>query len=211
MNNREEHLDTLSEIRTLMERSSRCLSLSGMSGISAGIIAILGAVAVSVYHGTGILSTAWERTYESGVKLNESTTLFYIGNALVILVLAVSLSVFFTVRKARKNNLKAWDSTTKRMLVSLMIPLGTGGIFCLILLMNWYTALIAPSMLIFYGLALVNASKYAIGNAEYLGIAEIVLGLVSMFYPGWGLLFWMIGFGVLHIIYGIYMYLKYEK
>lgn len=211
MNNREEHLDTLTEIRSMMEKSSRVLSLSGMSGISAGIIAILGAVAVSVYHGTSIFSSAWERAYESGAMLNEKTVFFYIGDVAVVLILAVSLSIFFTVRRAKKNNLKAWDNITKRMLMSLLIPLVTGGIFCLILLIDWNTALIAPSMLIFYGLALINASKYAIGNAEYLGGAEIILGLISMLLPGYGLAFWMIGFGVFHIIYGIYMYLKFEK
>lgn len=211
MNNREEHLDTLSEIRSLMERSSRCLSLSGISGISAGLIAILGAVAVSVYHGSSIFSSAWERVYENGAMVNQSTMIFYLVVAAAVLILAISFSVFFTVRKAKKNNLRAWDNTTKRMLINLLIPLGTGGIFCLILLIDWYTALIAPSMLIFYGLALINASKYAIGNAEYLGGAEIILGLIALLFPGYGLLFWTIGFGIFHIIYGVYMYIKFER
>jgi hypothetical protein len=211
MNNKEEHLDTLTEIRSLMERSSRCLSLSGMSGISAGIIAIMGAVAVSLYHGTSIFSSAWERTYSGETLVNRDTTFFYIAVAAIVLVLAVSFSVFFTVRKAKKNNLNVWDNTTKRLLTSLLIPLGTGGVFCLILLFDWYTALIAPSMLIFYGLALINASKYAIGNAEYLGGVEIILGLTALLLPGYGLLFWVIGFGLFHIIYGVYMYLKFEK
>jgi hypothetical protein len=135
----------------------------------------------------------------------------YLGTALIVLILAISLSVLFTVRKAKRNNLPIWDGTTKRMLGSLLVPLVTGGIFCLILLLDWYTALIAPSMLIFYGLALVNASKYAIGNAEYLGGAEIILGLIALLLPGYGLLFWVIGFGVFHIIYGVYMYVKFER
>lgn len=211
MNNREEHLDTLTEIRSLMERSSRCLSLSGISGISAGIIAILGAIAVSFFHGTSIVTTAWERSYESGATVNADTMLFYLCTAIAVLILAITFAVFFTVRKARKNNLPVWDGVTKRVLVSLLIPLVTGGIFCIILLLQMYTSLIAPAMLIFYGLALVNASKYAIGDVEYLGGAEIVLGLVAMFFASYGLLFWVIGFGVLHILYGTYMYLKFER
>jgi hypothetical protein len=211
MNNREEHLDTLTEIRSLMERSSRCLSLSGISGISAGIIAILGALAVSFYHGTSIISTTRERSYESGATVNSDTMTFYICTAIAVLVLAISFAVFFTVRKAKKNNLPVWDGVTKRVLVSLLIPLATGGIFCIILLLQMYTSLIAPAMLIFYGLALVNASKYAIGDVEYLGSAEIILGLAAMFYTGYGLLFWVLGFGVLHIVYGTYMYLKFER
>lgn len=211
MNNREEHLDTLTEIRSLMEKSSRCLSLSGISGISAGIVAIAGAVAVSLYHGSSLISTAWERSYESGATTSAANMMFYIGTAAVVLILAISFAVFFTVRKAKKNNLPVWDGVTKRVLVSLLIPLATGGIFCIILLLQMYTSLIAPAMLIFYGLALVNASKYAIGDVEYLGSAEIILGLAAMFYTGYGLLFWVIGFGAFHIIYGTYMYLKFER
>ena len=58
MNNQNEHLETLSEIRTLMERSSKFLSLSGISGISAGIIAIVGVVAASIYQGYSFFEKA---------------------------------------------------------------------------------------------------------------------------------------------------------
>src|SRR5690606_7052341 len=143
--------------------------------------------------------------------VNADTMLFYLCTAIAVLILAITFAVFFTVRKARKNNLPIWDGVTKRVLVSLLIPLVTGGIFCIILLLQMYTSLIAPAMLIFYGLALVNASKYAIGDVEYLGGAEIALGLVAMFFAGYGLLFWVIGFGVFHILYGTYMYLKFER
>jgi hypothetical protein len=44
-----------------------------------------------------------------------------------------------------------------------------------------------------------------------LGICEIGLGLIASIYMGYGLLFWAVGFGVLHIIYGIVMYMKYER
>ena len=211
MNSREEHLDNLTEIRSLMERSSRFISLSGASGISAGIVAIIGAAAVSIYHGTSIISTAWERNYESGARVNTDTLTFYIIVALLVLGIAIALSVFFTMRKAKKNNLPVWDSVAKRLVTSLLVPLSTGGIFCIILLFNGITSLVAPSMLIFYGLALINASKFAIGDAEILGSAEIILGLTAMFFDGYGMLFWTLGFGVFHIVYGIYMYLKYER
>ena len=42
-------------------------------------------------------------------------------------------------------------------------------------------------------------------------MAEVVLGMISLSALQYGLLFWALGFGVLHIAYGTYMYLKYEK
>jgi len=68
---------------------------------------------------------------------------------------------------------------------------------------------VAPLTLIFYGLALVNASKYTLSEIRSFGIAEIVLGLIAMAFIGYGLLFWAIGFGLLHIIYGIIMHVRY--
>ena len=212
MNNQKEHLDNLSEIRTLMERSSRFLSLSGISGISAGVIAIMGVAAASIYQGYGF----FERTKVTNLLkpsggINMDFMLFFSIDAIIVIILALSTSVFFTMRKAKKRKLPVWDSPAKRLVWSLMIPLTTGGVFCLILVYYRIVFLITPSMLIFYGLALVNAGKYTHREVSILGILEILLGLVALIFIGYGLLFWVIGFGVFHIIYEIYMYYKYER
>ena len=44
MNEQNQHLETLQDIKKIMERSSRFLSLSGLSGIAAGICALAGSV-----------------------------------------------------------------------------------------------------------------------------------------------------------------------
>ena len=115
------------------------------------------------------------------------------------------------MRKAKRKGLPVWDSTAKRLLLNLLIPLATGGLFCLVLLYHRQVGMIAPATLIFYGLALLNASKYTLNDIRYLGILEIIIGLIASVYIGYGLLFWAVGFGVLHIVYGIVMYSKYEK
>ena len=120
------------------------------------------------------------------------------------------MGIFFTSRKAKKNKQKLWDQQTKRLLLNLFIPLATGGILCLILLSKGFIGFVAPFTLIFYGLALVNASKYTLREVRSLGILEIILGLIGTNYVGFGLLFWVIGFGALHILYGIIMKVKYK-
>ena len=57
----------------------------------------------------------------------------------------------------------------------------------------------------------VNASKYTLNDIRYLGLTEIFLGLVALVFLEYSLLFWAIGFGLVHIIYGIVMYYKYER
>lgn len=198
--------EDLSHIRSMMERSSRFISLSGLSGVFAGLIALVGAVYVYfVFKRNGINYLDGERNIFSPDLVRE---LFLIG--IVILVLAVLSGYFFTARKSKANNLKIWDATTKRLLINFAIPLVAGGIFCLALFYHHLFVFVAPTTLIFYGLALVNASKYTLTDVQNLGYFEIVLGLISLFFLGWGLLFWAIGFGVLHIVYGIIMHKKYR-
>ena len=198
--------EDLSHIRNMMERSSRFISLSGLSGVFAGLFALLGAVYVYfVFKREGIDYFAGDRNVFQPDLVKELT---WIG--LVILVLAIFSGYFFTAKKSKAKNLKIWDPTTKRLLFNFAIPLFTGGIFCLGLLYHHLFVMIAPATLIFYGLALVNASKFTFSDLQNLGYCQIILGLLSFFFLGWGLVFWAIGFGVLHIVYGIAMYKKYQ-
>lgn len=204
-------IEQLTEIRNMMERSSRFISLSGLSGVAAGIIALAGAGIAFVYldYDHGHLSTVSYLSDKIYSGFNDSLK-FIILDALIVLILAFAAAIFFTSRKARKKGLKVWDNTARRMVINLMIPLASGGIFCLILIYHHLVFLLAPATLLFYGLALLNASKYTYHEIRVLGISEIILGLMASWLIGYGLLFWAIGFGVMHIFYGLMMYFRYE-
>lgn len=198
--------EDLSHIRSMMERSSRFISLSGLSGVFAGLVALLGAGYVYfILKREGIDYFAGKSNLYSRNLVLE---LVFVG--LVILVLAISSGYIFTAKKSKERNLKIWDQTTKRLLFNFAVPLVTGGLFCLGLLYHGMFVFIAPATLIFYGLALVNASKYTFTDLQNLGYCQIVLGLLSLFFLGWGLVFWAVGFGVLHIVYGLVMHKKYK-
>ncbi len=207
--NQQEQLDTLKDIRDIMHRSSRFISLSGLSGVFAGVTALVGAY--FAHQSINSFSAAYTPGSYLGSTMWLEGRLILI--AIIVLIVALVGGVFFTYRQSRKRNLPVWDASTKNLLVNLFIPLATGGLFILALLANYRGALllIAPSTLIFYGLALINASKYTYTDIRFLGICEVILGIIALFYAGYGLYFWAIGFGVLHILYGTIMYIKYEK
>ncbi len=196
----DDRLKDISEIRSMMEQSSKFLSLSGLSGISAGIVGIAAAVIAQYF-----IDTAGTRSSGSN-----GAAYFLIGSILTLIV-ALSFAANFSVRMARKKQLPVWSSATKSLLVNLFIPLAVGGLFCLILVYHNILFLIAPAMLIFYGLALLNTSKYTLREIRYLGMSEICLGLLASIWVQFGIVFWGIGFGILHIAYGTFMYFKYEK
>lgn len=206
----EKYLRDLSEIKKMMNRSSRFISLSGLAGVFAGGYALIGAFLAEL-----ILSkygTSYEDSFGSvSGKVNEElfTDLFLV--AVGVLVLAIGTAIGLTTRKAKGNNHKIWDSTSQRLMINFFAPLLAGGIFCLILLQYELKGLIAPSMLIFYGLALIHASKYTYSDLRSLGYTNLVLGLLSTQFLGYGLYFWAAGFGIFHILYGIWMYNRYER
>ncbi len=204
-----EYLKDISEIRTMMERSSRFISLSGLSGVFAGIFALCGAA--FAYYSPALRSYSRYADNLLGVSHPFTEIALLIFVAIIVLVLSLSAGVYFTTRKARKNGLKIWDAVAKRLVINLMLPLIAGGLFCLALLYHGIIGLVAPATLVFYGIALLNGSKYTYNDIRYLGICEIILGIIASFFVGYGFIFWTIGFGVLHIVYGISMYYKYES
>ena len=209
----ESSLETLREIRSLMERSSRFISLSGLSGVAAGCFALLGAAAMYLYLDSAPFSNRapyYEAVLQNG-RWGLSYLTFFLLDAGLVLIAALGSGIYFTTRKARRRGQPVWDALTRRLLINLLIPLFTGGVFILALFHHGFLGLIAPATLIFYGLALVNASKYTLNDIRRLGITEIALGLTAAFRPGFGLEIWTLGFGVLHIVYGILMYWKYER
>jgi len=203
-------IEDIKAIRKIMEESTRFLSLSGLSGIFAGVTAIAGALVAyffildngSIHYDEYFKSLPADETFSIRWQL--------ITDAALVLVLSVLFSLYFSIKKAKRDGKNFWTPVSKRLLINLMIPLASGGGFIIILLFQNHIQLIVPGFLIFYGLALVNAGKFTFGEVFYLGILEIITGLVSSFVPGWGLIFWIFGFGILHIIYGLAMYRKYE-
>lgn len=196
------YLQDLKEIKELMNKSTLFISLSGLSGILAGIYALLGAAVVY------FLIENHQGYY---ITLESKTFKLIVLTAMVVLLASLVTAYVMTVNKAAKAGEKMWNPASKRLLINFLIPLITGGIFALLLLRNGSYGLVAPVTLIFYGLACVNASKYTLRDVRYLGITEIILGLLAVEFSGYGLYFWVLGFGVCHIVYGSLMHFKYDR
>lgn len=211
---KEQHhpLDTLQDIKQMMERSSRFISLSGLSGIAAGACALTGAwFAHGVLDGgspdeAGIREAAAVRFNAGDWMDNELVRI-----AALTFVAAVVLSFIFTYARSRKTNIPVWGAQARRLMVNVAVPMIAGGIYLVALMQQHVYGMIAPGCLLFYGLAVLNASKYTLPETRYLGYSEIILGIISLFFVGYGLYFWAVGFGVLHIVYGTVMWWRYER
>jgi len=201
MKEEKDHIRDIAEIRAMMERSTKFLSLSGWAGIMAGFYALAG-----VYGAYSIFDFWPDRLFYRSSNLTEVIFL-----ATCVLLFALGSAIFFSHNKAAKQGENLWNATSRRLLLSMCVPLFAGGIMIAFLILKGLTGLIAPLTLIFYGLALFNAGNYTIAEVRWMGVVQMLLGLLNIWYIEYGLWFWAAGFGGVHIVYGIYMHLRYER
>ena len=216
MENYKDQLSHLKEMRTIMERSSRFFSLSGLSGILIGVYALIAAfVAYTLIYSDSptvisSISVFNDEYLDYVIRIFDIDIYLLCLGGITFLISLVTV-VLLSKRKANKTNESLWNSSSKLMVWNLMLPLVVGGCFGLICMYKGWFAMVGPITLIFYGLALINASKYTFGDIQLLGCIECILGLCSLLFIGYGLIFWAIGFGIMHILYGAIIYFKYER
>ena len=215
MNSTGSSLDALKDIKRIMERSGRFISLSGWSGICAGICGLVGAFLASrmlANVGPEYSSYYHDKSgFQFRVLTDNDLILRFIGLAAAVFLAAFISAFFFTYAKSKREGIAIWGATAQRLLINTLVPMVAGGVVVLRLLEMQEYSLIAPACLIFYGLGLINGSKFTLGEIRYLGYLELLLGLINLWVTGFGLVFWAIGFGLLHIIYGLLMWWKYER
>lgn len=188
----------------MMERSSRFISLSGWSGISAGICALVGAWLAN--EKIGAYYRDFSRSSCPSCLRNELLTI-----AGAVFIAAFISASFFTWIKSKRDGVPIWGATTRRLLWNTLLPMMAGGFVIWRMMELGHYELIAAASMIFYGLALVNGSKFTMGEVRYLGYAQIITGIFGLWLVGSGLYVWAFGFGVLHIVYGIAMWWKYDR
>ena len=203
----------LAHIRTLMDRSTRFISLSGLSGVFAGVVALAGAW-VAQHHVAAYAALPGDAltygTLRQGLLDNDGLLITLLLDAVTVLVLALVGATWFTWRRSKRLGQELWDQAARRLMWNLLIPLAAGGLVCLALMYHGLPGLVAPATLVFYGLALLNASKYTLDEIRWLALSELVLGVIACYWIGAGLMFWALGFGVLHIVYGGLMWMRHE-
>lgn len=217
MTEHQQTLDTLKDIRSMMDRSSRFISLSGLSGVAAGTCALVGAwFAHGVIGNAKLDGSKFRDLYNSRTAGTDLSVEAYMGSKLFMIACitftaALLFAFLFTWLRSRKTGVPLFGNVSRRLTFAVGIPLIAGAFYIVKLMQSGAYGLVAPGCLLFYGLGLVNASRYTLGEIKFLGYCQLALGLANLFFLGYGLYFWAFGFGILHIVYGIYMWNKYER
>lgn len=202
---KEKYQEDLAEIRSVMHRSSRFLSLSGTSGIVVGFLGLAAAYLAYelVFRNTDYLKF-------SAVEIPAEQQLQLVFIAAGTLIVSIVLTVLFTARQSRNRGESLWNHQSRRILYRLAVPLLAGGVASIILFSHGYIGLVIPLLLLFYGLGLFAASGITYAVVEVLGITQLLLGLLALLFVEQGIILWAAGFGVAHIVYGLIVRQKYK-
>ena len=121
----DKYLNDIAEIKKMMSKSSQFISLSGFSGILAGIYCLIGAYFAyrTIYLGS---SNIGDYKY---LVISEAEVFQLLFIAISVIVISLVTGIFFSVRKANKSNESIWNVASKRLLINFLIPLATGGFY----------------------------------------------------------------------------------
>lgn len=205
MEKHEEQLAAIQEMRDMMDQATRFKSISGLSGILAGIFTFI--CTYTIYLVTGISPFESEALDRMWLMSSQALILCFIS----LLIICIGIGFYLAMRNANQSGKSAWDNAAKRLAFSLAIPVFAGGIFSILLTRFGLIAIAAPATLLFYGMGLVSASKYTLDAVRTVGLLFVFLGLLATYFLTYGFLIWTLGFGLLHVIYGFIIYVKYER
>ena len=206
MNAKNESLQELQHIKKMMERSTKFSSLSGLSGVAAGTCALVG-----VWFAVRSIAD-WKSSHVNNPEapMEELATQLLLIAVATFIAAVISAFIFIYLR-CKKLDIPVLGMSARRVIINIAIPLFMGSLFVFRLATTGAYNLIPPACLIFYGLGLVNASKYTLNVVRYLGFTQLIIGVINLLVLGYGLIFWGVGFGLIHIIYGVIIWWKYEK
>jgi len=189
-----------------MERHSSFFSLSGFTGILIGIVGCIAIFLVdTMTHGYGINFDGF----------SQLPILFLEIGIMVIGILTIVLSLFILWKrgrnKAKKNKQGLWNAFAKKQRINLLLLLLVFLVILILIGSKGYYRLITPLLLSFYGLLLLNLSRFQSKSLLFLGLATLILGIVSYVSYTDKIFLLALGVGIFPIIYGLLTFNKSKK
>jgi hypothetical protein len=175
-------MDNLSFIRQTMERATSFTSVPGWGGVAMGVVAVAAAVLAHGHRGTPAWLAIW------------------LGAGAVSLVIGIGTMS----AKARRAGTSVFSYSGRRFVLSYVPPLLVGLLLTVVLARHGLEAALPGTWLLLYGTGVVTGGAYSVRAVPLMGLCFMALGALALFAPpAWGNLLMGLGFGGLHIGFGL--------
>lgn len=175
-------MENLRFIRETMERSGSFTAVPGWGGVLVGLSAAAAAVVASYRATPGGWLAVW---FAEGM-------------------LAMAVAALAMKHKAEKVGEPLLSAPARKFALSFAPPLLAGALLTFVLVQAGQPAIIPGMWLLLYGTGVVTGGAFSVDIVPVMGLCFMALGTLALFCPlGWGNAFLAIGFGGLHIVFGI--------
>lgn len=173
--------DNLRYIRATMESATAFTGISGKGYVLAGLTAFV---------------AAW-------IAAQQTTPLLWLSVWLLEAVLACSVTLLLSADKARTQGKSLWSGSGRKLLFAFLPTLAVGAVVTLAFHLQGNTMLLPGLWLILYGAGVMTAGAHSIRPIPLMGLLFIMLGSVQLLGLAPMTLTLALGFGGLHLAFGI--------
>ena len=179
---RQQAQEALAYIRQTMESASSFTALSGWGLVAVGVVGLAAA------------GVAWR----SGVPERLSAWL-------PAAVLGVLCSGIANAAKARRLEMPLWTGSLRKVAWVMAPALAAGALMTWALDQAGVRYLMPGMWLALYGAGVTAGGTFSIRAVRWMGIALLLLGALAFVDPRQAIVYLALGFGVLHILFGLYV------
>ena len=180
-------MDNLRFIRETMERSTSFTAVSGVAGMIMGAVAMVAAVVAS----TRRTPEAWLLTW------------------LIAALVAGLAALWAMIRKARASGVSLLSGPGSKFALFFTPPIVVGALLTAALVRVDLLSVLPGAWLLLYGTAVVSGGAFSVRIVPMMGVGFMLVGALALFAPpAWGDEFMAVGFGVLHIVFGLVIWRK---
>lgn len=180
----ERAMENLRYIRETMQQSATVTAVSGWGIVAVGGVALVAAVGAALAAGAHGWVAPW----------------------IAAAVVAPGVALGAIVRKARRQNLPLLTGAGKKLLLAFLPTMTAGLLLTLALVRRDATTLLPGLWLLLYGAAVMAAGAFSVRAVPVMGACFIALGAAALVLPAaWGNVVLALGFGGLHVAFGVYI------
>jgi hypothetical protein len=173
--------DNLRFIRATMENATAFTGISGKGYALAGLTAI---------------AAAW-------IAAQQTLPLLWLAVWLLEATLACSVTLLLSADKARRQGKSLWSGSGRKLLFAFLPTMAVGAVVTLAFYLQGNTVLLPGLWLILYGAGVMTAGAHSIRPVPLMGFLFIMLGSAQLLVPATTNLTLALGFGGLHLAFGI--------
>lgn len=164
------------------------------------------ATAFTGVSGKGYVLAGVSALIATWLAAQQATALTWLGVWMLELLLAGSVALLMTLHKSEQQGKSLWSASGRKLLLAFIPAMGVGGVLTLALFLRGDLTLLPGIWLSVYGAAVTTAGAHSVRIVPVMGGCFMLLGALTLLLALPADLLLGLGFGGLHIVFGLLLW-----